>query len=328
MQEIKEQRTLTFEEDNQLPEEVNKYHKRIDDLIEDAEIEAEMEAAKKIRSKNSRMFSISMIGLSLLAMVYFQVNYETAVSIIQPIKEILPKKFKTTEDRLDKQVPLKNKSNKVSMPILPSEDTTILSKNLFSTKSTGKINTGSDNLKELNKTILKKNKSTSSKSKTFAKQLTSVAINKNSNFFIQAGAFGIKKNADTLFKQLKDKGFSPSIKIRSQKSNRHIIFIGNFPDKNSGDKTLKKLIIKGFKASYNKTSRNSFNLNVGEFNNLKDAQKAQKNLKLKGFISTLHEMSIPVKTYIVQLGVFSSLEKARLTQKKLTGSGFSNTFVR
>ena len=59
MLEIKEQETLPFPENNQPPEEINKYHKRIDDLIEDAEIEAEIEAEKKIRSKNSRMFSIS-----------------------------------------------------------------------------------------------------------------------------------------------------------------------------------------------------------------------------------------------------------------------------
>ncbi|SVC00190.1 uncharacterized protein METZ01_LOCUS253044, partial [marine metagenome] len=44
MLEIKEQETLPFTENNQPPEEINKYNKRIDDLIEDAEIEAEIEA--------------------------------------------------------------------------------------------------------------------------------------------------------------------------------------------------------------------------------------------------------------------------------------------
>ena len=50
MLEIKEQETLPFTENNQPLEEINKYNKRIDDLIEDAEIEAEIEAEKKIRS--------------------------------------------------------------------------------------------------------------------------------------------------------------------------------------------------------------------------------------------------------------------------------------
>ena len=74
MLETREQETLPFEEETQPPEEIIKYHKRIDDLLEDAEIEAEMEAEKKIRSKNSRVFSISMAGITLLALVYFQVN--------------------------------------------------------------------------------------------------------------------------------------------------------------------------------------------------------------------------------------------------------------
>ncbi len=92
MLEIKEQETLPFIENNQPPEEINKYHKRIDDLIEDAEIEAEIEAEKKIRSKNSRMFSISMIGIGLLGLVYFQVNHQTAISLFEPEKEAQVKK--------------------------------------------------------------------------------------------------------------------------------------------------------------------------------------------------------------------------------------------
>ena len=36
----------------------NKYKKNINDLIENAEIEAEMEAEKNIRSKNSRIFFV------------------------------------------------------------------------------------------------------------------------------------------------------------------------------------------------------------------------------------------------------------------------------
>ena len=92
MLETKEQETLDFEYANQLPEEATKYHKRIDDLIEDAEIEAEMEVEKKIRSKNSRMLSISMIGIALLALIYYQVNNLTDFPTIEISKETLKKK--------------------------------------------------------------------------------------------------------------------------------------------------------------------------------------------------------------------------------------------
>ena len=51
-------------------EEWKKYNKRMDDMIDDAEIEAEMEAEKKIRSKNSRLFTISIISISLLILIF------------------------------------------------------------------------------------------------------------------------------------------------------------------------------------------------------------------------------------------------------------------
>jgi len=121
MLEIKEQETLPFIENNQPPEEINKYHKRIDDLIEDAEIEAEIEAEKKIRSKNSRMFSISMIGIGLLGLVYFQVNHQTAISPVEIAKETPVKKPETAEERLAKQVPVvEDGSIASSIPVPPS----------------------------------------------------------------------------------------------------------------------------------------------------------------------------------------------------------------
>ena len=41
--------------------ELTKYNKRIEDLIEDAEIEAELEAEYRIRSKNTRLILIALI---------------------------------------------------------------------------------------------------------------------------------------------------------------------------------------------------------------------------------------------------------------------------
>ena len=76
------------------------------------------------------------------------------------------------------------------------------------------------------------------------------------------------------------------------------------------------------------TSNNFFSLKVGQFSNLKDAQKAQDRLSLKGFLSESHKDDVTLKTYMVQLGVFPNRVKARLTQEKLARAGFSKTFIR
>ena len=63
--------------------EETKYIKRIDDLIEEAEIEAELEAENRIRSKNTKILGISLLGAALSLFVYIQMNdsveFDTAV---------------------------------------------------------------------------------------------------------------------------------------------------------------------------------------------------------------------------------------------------------
>ncbi len=85
---------------------------------------------------------------------------------------------------------------------------------------------------------------------------------------------------------------------------------------------------KGFKASYLKTSDNSYSLKVGQFKNFKDAESLQDQLSLKGFLSESHKANAPANTYIVQLGVFPNKEKALLAQEELARTGYSKTFLR
>ena len=329
MLEIKEQETLPFPENNEPPEEINKYHKRIDDLIEDAEIEAEIEAEKKIRSKNSRMFSISMIGIVLLGLVYFQVNYRTAISPVEPTKEAQAKKPETAEDRLAKQVPVVEDGSS-SIPVPPSARLT----NPFITPPKAKTPSKTKNItpptaiKEVRKLPKTEKVSSSLKPKSSPKKIPSPAKRETSRFFIQAGAFSVKKNAESFLKQLQAKGFAPSIQTRSQKIKQHVITVGNFTNTKSGDNMLKELTSKGFNSSFYKNPNNSFSLKVGQFQNLKDAQKLQDRLSLKGFLSDSHKANAPAKTYIVQLGVFPDREKALLTQEKLARKGYPKTFLR
>ena len=329
MLDTKEQETLPFEDDNQLPKEATKYHKRIDDLIEDAEIEAEMEAEKKIRSKNSRMFSISMIGIVLLALIYFQVKNQTTFPPVEIAKETPKKKTDETERILTEDFSLvKKESRDTGLSLTRSIDTKELIEKPFITKPKNKISKPPAKTRDVRKTSLKNNISKKVKSKISPKKIISTRESISTESYIQAGAFGIKKNADSLLKKLQDKGFSPSIQTRVKKSNKHILTIGNFKNKKSGEKTLKELREKGFNASFQKNTKNFFSLKVGQFNNRKDAQKAQGKLKSKGFLSGMHKDDVTLKTYIVQLGVFPSLEKARLSQEKLARAGFSKTFIR
>lgn len=337
MREINEQETLPFEENNQPPEEISKHNKRIDDLIEDAEIEVEMEVEKNIRSKNLRMFSISMIGIGLLGLVYFQMNHQTTVAPVEQAKK--SEISEIAEESLARQVPVvEDGPNSSNIPVAQSSGPAtpiIVEANPFltppETKSTPPItkNTKSpEKIKQTKKTTQVDKVSTSTKPKSISKNIPSVTKSKIPRFYVQVGAFGVRKNAESLLKQLKGKGFSPSIQTRPKKSNWHIVTVGSFASKKAGSDTLKEMTHNGFDTSYYKNSKNSFSLKVGEFKNLQDAQKMQVRLSIKGFLSESHKADVPVKIYAVQLGVFPNREKARLTQEKLALAGYPKTFLR
>ena len=329
MLETKEQETSPTEENKKPLEEINKYHKRIDDLIEDAEIEAEIEAEKNIRSKNSRMFSISMIGIGLIGLVYFQVNHQTVLS--PPVPEASVQKPETAEESLAKQVPVvEDGSIGSNLPVASSTPPVKPEKltNPFIKPPKSKSITPPAKIKKAQKSPKVKKISQAPQSKSIAKKTPSVTPKENSRFFVQAGAFGVRKNAELFLQQLKAKGFSPSIQTRSGKSNKHIVTVGNFTNTRAGDKKLKELSSKGFNASYYKNPKNSFNLKVGQFNTLKEAQKFQDRLSVKRFLSESHKANAPVTTYIVQLGVFPNREKALLAKEKLARAGYPKTFLR
>ena len=336
---LETQEVTPVEENKPIPEDINKYNKRIDDLIEDAEIEAEMEAEKKIRSKNSRIFSISLVGIAFLGLVYFQVKNQT-VPAVEEAQIIRPK---TAEERLAKQVPVLEGSSiapNVATPVVPPQPKSVAHVSPKKTQTspakpkapqvikTNPIKKISQEIKSPKAKSVTPIKKVSQSPKASPKKISPTAKTTSSRFFIQVGAFGVEKNALALVKQLKAKGYAPSTQTRSQKLSQNIVTVGNFSNKIMGKAKLKELVRNGFDASIYKNSKNLFSLKMGQFNNIKDSQKLQDRLSLKGFISEAHQVDMPVKIYNVQLGVFPTREKAILVQEKLARSGYAKTFLR
>ncbi len=230
MMDTKEQSPVT--ETEHLPEETKKYNKHIDDLIENAEIEAEMEAEKKIRSKNSRVFSISMFGFGLLALVYLQVNSIKAPEVTAPAS----KQIESAEDKLAKQVPIvEDGSSNIPVPelknIVPPAEIKLKEKSPPSRKT---------------KASSKPQKKTT-KSTIKPKAKIKTASPTNTRFFVQTGAFSSKKNADVSMKKLQAKGFSPLTHVVSKgKIKTYLVQLGVFPTKEKAILAQEKLARAGY----------------------------------------------------------------------------------
>ena len=239
---------MDTEEKLALPEieqDTNKYKKHINDLIEDAEIEAEMEAKKKIRSKNSRVFSISMLGLGLLALVYTQINSPSTTGTILEKKDIALLKVptETAEEKLAKQV-----------PILEIESTQIKFKEAKTQKSmvepakiTFAKKTTPNDKKKVSPPTLNKIKKPSQTTKS-ALKIKKPALPKTSpRFFVQTGAFSQKKNAEASMKKLQSEGFSPLIHVSSRGDTKtYFVQLGVFSNREKAKLIQEKLARAGY----------------------------------------------------------------------------------
>ena len=230
MMDSKEQSPVT--EIEHLQEETKKYNKHIDDLIENAEIEAEMEAEKKIRSKNSRFFSISMFGFGLLALVYLQINGLKTPEAPAPVS----KKIESAEDKLAKQVPVvEDVSSKIPVPELKNTLAPAEIKLKQKTTPTQKPKASSNFQKKATKSTIKPKAKIKTVSPT------------NTRFFVQTGAFSSKENADISMKKLQAKGFSPLTHVLSKgKTKTYLVQLGVFPNKEKAKLAQEKLARAGY----------------------------------------------------------------------------------
>ncbi|SVA01238.1 uncharacterized protein METZ01_LOCUS54092 [marine metagenome] len=228
MMETGENLSLPENEDH----DTKKYKKHINDLIEDAEIEAEMEAEKKIRSKNSRVFLISMFCFGLLSLVYLQIKSRTAQVAVPGEEKIayINTPTKSAEKKLIKQVSINNF-------VGPTKTTPAKISDLSrKPKVTAKFE----------KKIEKTNKT----SKSFAKRTMASLVKPNTRFFIQTGAFFQKKNAEISAKKLQAKGFSPLIHVVTRNNTKtYLVQLGVFPNKEKTKLAQEKLA----RAGYTKT---------------------------------------------------------------------------
>ncbi|MBT5471814.1 MAG: SPOR domain-containing protein [Nitrospina sp.] len=220
-------------------QDTKKYKKHINDLIEDAEIEAEMEAEKKIRSKNSRVFSISMFGFGLLALVYLQINSQRATE--GEVSEPIANPIESAEEKLAKQVPIvEDGASKIPFPSIKDPRKMIEPAKITPREKLPPI-------KKIKKAVKSQRKIKATSTPPKAKAKSKIAAPTNTRFFVQTGAFSLKKNAEASMKKLKAKGFSPLIHIVNKgEAKTYLVQLGVFPNKEKAKLAQEKLARAGY----------------------------------------------------------------------------------
>jgi cell division protein FtsN len=319
-------------EDQEL-EQDKTYHKSIDSLIEDAEIEAEIEAEKKVRSKNTRLLTISLVGVALIGFIYWQVSETTFTKNITT--EALPE--------LEEPKPVEEiaVAEPKPAPVAPAEPEALPAK---ITKNVEPEVAKADPVEPTPavEKIIKKEEPVVAKElpkepapqpivKAVVPQPAKIQTPETpapKKYFVQLGTFSIQDNAKGLVKQLKVKGFNPSIQIRSGRAEKHIVFVGGFSTKESGSQALNDLKSKGFNSAMEKLDDNSYTIVLGKFATASQAETLRDKLSFEGFLSSSRVSKVSHIVYMVQLGAFDGMRQSKMVQKKVGRAGFNDSFIR
>ena len=330
--------------------------KRIEELLEDAEIEAEIEAEKRIRSKNTRIVAISIVSVVVLIILYTGLRGSSDSDTTEVTKvvraplasnSVIPpalggnkaddaapaKPVETTKNAVAKAdpvaaVPKKPVTPKALPPMKKLKATNVAKP--APAKPTAKLTkpTAPKATAAPAKPVVKSKPVQKAVSKPVSKAPVVAASSSTGTYFVQIGAFSIRENADNKVNDLKSQGFFPSIRERTSGQSTYNVVIGGFFSVASANTQLAGLKASGFSPKLAKNSDGTYSLTLGSFNSSADAMDLQDRLSDRGYISSLKTGSGEKTIYIVQVGGFSSEGKAKAIQKVLDKSGYGNTFIR
>jgi cell division protein FtsN len=314
------------------------YHKRIEDLLEDAEIEAEIETEKKVRSKNTRLLTISLVAIALLGFLYLQVKTgfqssspeETAI-ITEPELAQAPAveqapvspeqtpniaQAPITENETKPATPGDAVEAKTEAPAAPVEKPEAAVVVQAPPKAPAPAPVKIPEVAKVIKQPVKPAPAAVAPT-TSAKQ-----------YHVQLGVFSVKDNANRLIKNIKAKGFKPSINTKTTEASMYVVFLGGFSNQEDGNQAISELKSKGYSPVMEKFEDNSNTIVLGKFKNVGQAAALRDKLSIHGFLSSAKKSQVQTKIHVVQLGPFTSLPKAQKTKKSIERAGFKNSFIR
>jgi cell division septation protein DedD len=335
------------QEQEELKDEDNTYHKRIEELLEDAEIEAEIETEKKVRSKNTRLVTISLIAIALIAFVYLQVKTGSQTNSANdnatgPLPEltqapaVAPVSPEQTPDSA--QAPVVENEIK---PVTPGDKKTETPK-VEETTAEATPPAAAPVEKPKAPVIVQAPPKApalveSAKKPVVAEivkqpvKLSTAAVAPSTStkqYHVQLGVFSVEDNASRLLKRIQAKGFKPSIQTKSVEASRYVVFVGGFSSKEDGNQAISELKAKGFAPVMEKFEDNAHTIVLGKFKNVGQAAALRDKLSIHGFLSSAKKSQVQTKIHTVHLGPFTSLPQAQRTKSSIERAGFKNTFIR
>ena len=331
--------------------------KKIDDLILDAEIEAQAEINQKMRSNNTRRLLIVLVGVGLLYVLYAGMQNQTIpvpsflteeaqVAEAPPAPGPTPKPipFSVTESAPATEAadPTLNQPQEENLSPLENEVLSMIQKNLgqpgeassdpklesVKPSNTPEIQTPPAPAAPANPALIPASKSGGKTTPSLPKPAAPRLTEAQSEFFIQVGAFSVKANADRVIKKLMSGGFSPLVQTRTTRSSMHVVFIGGFADNKSPQNMITELKNKGLNPLLKKNDNGSYSIVLGREKSKERAEALKQKLAKRGIFTSLKPMTVDMRMFVVRVGGFENNTNALEGQEKLEHLGYKGTLIR
>ena len=331
--------------------------KKIDDLILDAEIEAQAEINQKMRSNNTRRLLIVLVGVGLFYVLYSGMQNQTIpvpsflteeaqIAEAPPASGPAPKPipFSVTESApaTEASDPTLNQPQEENLSPLENEVLSMIQKNLGQAGETSpdpelepvkpsnilETQTPPAPAGPANPALIPTSKSRGEITPSLPKPAAPRLTDAQSEFFIQVGAFSVKANADRVIKKLMSGGFSPLVQTRTTRSSMHVVFIGGFADKKSPQNMVTELKSKGLNPLLKKNDNGSYSIILGKEKSKERAEALKQKLAKRGIFTSLKPMTVDMRMFVVRVGGFENNTNALEGQEKLEHLGYKGTLIR
>ena len=288
-----------------------KYNKCLENIYDNAEIEAEIEAEQNIRSKNSKLTIISTIGFILLIIIFFEVKQNTnEIQSLLGKNSITKVKSNSLSENLSAVSPLK-KLERITIP---------------SNKNLRAKNINPDAIKQLTpENLFAKNNNNIKKNKPI--HTARPDQDSKNKYSIQMGVFSSKSNAVNYLTKLKSKGYKAETITRNSSSHRYQVSLGSYNKISEASKKIIRLKSIGLSPALKKHDQ-TYTLELGIFKNKGDLKKLINKLKNSGLKSNIKKIKTRNVFYIVGINGFLNKSEAKKSHQQLIRQGFKNSFIR
>ena len=288
-----------------------KYNKRLESIYDDAEVEAEIEAEKKIRSKHSKLTIISIVSFFLIVIIFFKVKQNT-----NEIESLLGKN----------SISKVRAANLTTIPLTVSPPKKLKKVNLPPNKNVRTQKLTPDTTKQLkSKNVHAKNNHNIKINKPI--RISRPDLGTNNKYSIQMGVFSNKSNASNYLTKIKSKGYKVESIIRNSNSPRYQVSLGSYKEKNEAAKNITELKSIGLIPSLKKYGQ-KYILELGLFKNKAGSRRLYNKLKKSGLEPNINKITTRNAHYIIRINGLLNKSEAKKLHQQLISQGFKNSFIR